>query len=129
MDITPLVSKNANIIKGYGSGFFNVNDESYKNSVIIAENMLYDWSINSFDDLNIESFSQSIDSINPDILIEYEILLLGTGSKFRIPTPDFQQKLHSQIAIDYMDSAAAARTYNVLLAEGRKVIAALIMLD
>ncbi len=57
-----------------------------------------------------------------------EVLLMGTGPTLRFPERNTRQWLASQnIAIEWMDNAACARTYNVLLLEGRRVCAAMLL--
>jgi uncharacterized protein len=57
-----------------------------------------------------------------------EIVLLGSGRAFRFPHPALLAPLHAaRIGVEVMDTRAACRTYNILLAEGRDVVAALIV--
>ena len=57
-----------------------------------------------------------------------EIVLLGTGEKLHFLHPRLLQPLaRAGVGVEVMDTRAACRTYNVLLAEGRKVAAALIL--
>ncbi len=62
--------------------------------------------------------------------LEPEILLLGTGARLRFPPPDCMAVFLQQgIGMEVMDTAAACRTYNILLGEGRRVVAALFMIE
>jgi uncharacterized protein len=57
-----------------------------------------------------------------------EIVLLGTGATFVFPDPARLAPLRdARVGVEVMDTAAACRTYNILLAEGRNVVAALIV--
>ena len=57
-----------------------------------------------------------------------EIVLLGTGEKLRFLHPRLLQPLaRACVGVEVMDTRAACRTYNILLAEGRKVAAALVL--
>ena len=59
-----------------------------------------------------------------------EVFLLGTGPRFEMVPPDLRgELLTAGLTVEAMDTGAACRTYNVLLAEGRAVAAALIAVD
>jgi uncharacterized protein len=59
---------------------------------------------------------------------EIEIVLLGTGNRLRFPRPEVTRPLiEARIGVEVMDVQAACRTYNILMAEGRKVAAALVL--
>lgn len=61
--------------------------------------------------------------------LDPEIVILGTGKKLVWPPLDLLQPLYqSGIGVEVMDTAAACRTYNILMFEGRKVVAALMMI-
>jgi uncharacterized protein len=56
-----------------------------------------------------------------------EVILLGTGARLEFPAPAILARLYAQqIGVEIMDTAAACRTYNILMAEGRNVAAGLI---
>ncbi|MBC3879992.1 Mth938-like domain-containing protein [Undibacterium sp. LX40W] len=79
------------------------------------------WPVNSFDGLAIEHFDQ-VAATEPDVVI------LGTGKKQRFIHPKLIAKLSAQHkGVECMDNQAACRTYNILMAEGRKVALALIL--
>lgn len=63
----------------------------------------------------------------PAALVKPEVLLLGTGARQRFPSPAvLRPLLQAGIGVEVMDTQAAARTYNILMAEGRRVVAALL---
>ena len=77
-----------------------------------------------FDDLTLDSLAPVIEDGN------VQVLLLGCGPKLQMPPPDLRSALREKgIGIEPMDTGAACRTYNVLLAEGRAVAAALIAVE
>lgn len=79
------------------------------------------WPASSFEGLVEEHFGQ-IDRMNPDVVI------LGTGKKQRFVHPKLIKSLTArQVGVESMDNQAACRTYNILMAEGRKVALALII--
>jgi uncharacterized protein len=109
-------------IRGYGAGFIQINDEKIDHSIIVTTNKLIDpWPPQSLAELNTTHFLLLFD-LNPSIV------LLGTGLHLSFPDTailaDFYTK---KIGIEVMDTAAACRTYAVLMAEGRNVAAALLI--
>jgi len=61
------------------------------------------------------------------IKLEPELILIGTGDKLRFPHPSILEgATRAQLAVDFMDSRAACRTYNILAAENRRVAAGII---
>lgn len=63
----------------------------------------------------------------PPASVKPEVLLLGTGARQRFPSPAvLRPLLQAGIGVEVMDTQAAARTYNILMAEGRRVVAALL---
>ncbi len=88
--------------------------------VVLPEIAPAAWSVSSFDALTIENFEQ-INTISPDVVI------LGTGTRQRFVHPRLIAPLTARrIGVECMDNQAACRTYNILMAEGRKVALALI---
>lgn len=76
--------------------------------------------------------AMTVDSLAPVLAVSPrpEILLIGCGSRARFIAPPLRQALRDAgITIDAMDTGAACRTYNVLLAEERRVAAALVAVD
>ncbi len=111
-----------NIFSGYGSGYVVVNNKKYENSMItMPDKIIEDWQASTVEKLTEEHFK---------LLIPYEpeIILLGTGATLRFPSPLVTKNLlESKIGIEVMDTNAACRTYNILMAEGRNVAAALLI--
>ncbi len=109
-------------IRAYTQDSITINDQIYTNSLIIApEKLITPWAPPSLEALQPEHFSEAL-ALSP------EILLLGTGPSFKIPSltqliPAYENK----ISIEYMDTHAACRTYIALLSEGRVVVAMLLM--
>ena len=62
--------------------------------------------------------------------LDPELVLLGTGAKQQFPPLEVLSRFHrAQIGVEVMDTAAACRTFNILVAEGRHVAAALLMIE
>lgn len=111
-------------ILGCGPGYVMVNTERITRSVLVApEHLVRDWRPLSFDALRKDDF-EIISELNP------EVVLLGTGRQLRFPAADLIAPLRSKnIGLEVMDTAAACRSYAVLMSEGRLVIAALLMIE
>ena len=110
------------LITGYGDGYVEVNSRRYEASLIVLpDRLITDWSVTDFEVLS---------SSHLGALAEYtpEIVLLGTGRRHRFPSPALLSDLiMHDIGLEVMDSQAACRTYNILVAEGRRVAAAIIL--
>ncbi len=93
----------------------------YHSLVVLPEVPPTAWPVVSFDELAAPHFIQ-IGEYAPDVVI------LGTGQRQRFVHPKFINALTMRrIGVECMDSQAACRTYNILMAEGRKVALALIL--
>jgi uncharacterized protein len=111
-----------NQFTGYGDGYVSVNGERRTASVIVMpRGPVTDWAPSRFQDLAPEHFHGLAAT-------EAEIVLLGTGARLRFPRPEVTRPLiDARIGVEVMDVPAACRTYNILMAEGRKVVAALVL--
>ena len=110
------------LITGYSQDWISINNLVYPQSlVVLPDELLLDWTVAGFDRLNEEHF---------ECLLTYrpEVVLLGTGSTHRFIRPYLIKALTTaNIPVECMTTDAACRTYNILMAEGRKVAAALIL--
>lgn len=93
----------------------------HRDSVLVPwKGEVVPWSVSGFDALGSDSFE-------PVLALAPELVIFGSGSRLRFPNPAFLKTLMARrIGFETMDTPAACRTYNVLLAEGRAVVAALI---
>ncbi len=125
MDVTPLVRKGLNIIQGYSGGVFRVNGLRYDYPVIIAPDFIEKWDVGScraVEDLELSMFEQLISRSS-----EIDVVLLGTGKNIQILPAVLRADLKNiGLFVEFMDTGAACRTYNVLMAEDRRVICALL---
>ena len=105
----------------HGADHVKVNGERFDRSIVVlAEEVRSDWDVAGFDALMEAHFSYFL-PMKPDVL------LLGTGAEQHFPHPRLYRMLtEAGIGLECMDTAAACRTYNILVAEGRKVIAAIL---
>ena len=97
-----------------------VNGQRHESSLIVMPDQLLPWDVSEFTKITVEDFDR-LKALQP------EILLLGTGPKQRFPHPRLTAPLAAAgIGVEVMDLKAACRTYNILVAEERKVAAALL---
>lgn len=111
----------SNRITGYGSGYVTVNEARITDSVVVTPTaVLEDWAPENFSDLP-SACLRLLDEL------EMEVAILGTGASQQFPRADLVAKFASRgIGLEIMDTAAACRTYNILMAEGRTVAAMLL---
>ncbi|HET7730097.1 MAG TPA: Mth938-like domain-containing protein [Usitatibacter sp.] len=111
-----------NTFTGYGAGYVEVNRARHQASLVVSgERLITDWPARSVEALQADHLA-AIVALAP------EIVLLGTGARFRFPEPSLLAPLYQAgIGVEVMDTPAACRTYNILLAEGRNVIAAVVL--
>ncbi|GAB7128798.1 Mth938-like domain-containing protein [Silvimonas sp. JCM 19000] len=106
-----------NQFTSYGDGFVKVNQQQYEGSLIVGANEIREWAPASFAELAPEHFSQILE-------LKPEVVLLGTGKTIQFPHPRLYAALSAaHIGVDVMDIGALCRTFNILTAEDRKVIA------
>lgn len=98
-----------------------IGDTLHKESIILTPEKLEMWHISQVSDLKKEDFVHFAK-------LDAEVLILGTGDTMVFPDPALTQALMEKgIGMEVMDTAAACRTYNVLLSDGRSVVAGLIL--
>jgi uncharacterized protein len=108
-------------VTGYDEHSVELNGIRYEHSLIVLPEILPRvWNVQDFAELNQHHFEE-ISTLTPDVVI------LGTGAKQQFIHPKFIQIFSKQHkGVECMDNHAACRTYNILMAEGRKVALALI---
>ena len=111
------------VIRAYGEGAITVNERVVRRSAIVMpERFVPDWPPQHFDELHEHHFEQLAE-------LAPEIVILGTGNRQRFPHPALTRPLMDRgIGVEIMDTAAACRTYNIIMAEGRRIAAALLMI-
>jgi uncharacterized protein len=110
------------LLDAVGNGGFRFADMSHRGSILILPSGIYAWPVQSAQALNLASFEALFAEAN-----EIDLVLIGTGKN---PAP-LDERLRWRfreltLGVDPMTTTAAARTYNVLMNEGRRVAAALI---
>jgi uncharacterized protein len=111
-----------NTFTGYGTGYVVINHVRYEQSLIVLpDRIIENWEPKTFEQLEAAHFEFLL-SLAP------EMVLVGTGASLRFPHPSLTKVLTAAgIGVEVMDTAAACRTYNILMAEGRRVAVALII--
>lgn len=104
-------------IDGYGPGFFRVGGLVHQGGIVASPQGVTGWS--GLDDrAPLKSLAGQVD-----------VLLLGMGADIAVPPRDLLDALQQEgLMAEAMSSPSAARSYNVLLAEGRRVACALLPL-
>jgi uncharacterized protein len=110
------------LFTGHGAGYVSVNTHRYRQPVVVmAAEVRTDWPATDFGSLTPAHFEYFLE-------LKPEVLLLGTGAKQQFAHPDLYRALiQARIAVEFMDTPAACRTYNILVAEDRKVVAAVLL--
>lgn len=122
MKLQPDRQPSLNTVSAYGPNYIEINAQRYDHSIILGPGgPVLEWSCSRFEDLKTEDFAL-IASQKPAVVI------FGSGQKIRFPQAELLKPLiQARIGIETMDLQAACRTYNILMAEGRNVIAALLI--
>ena len=125
MEITPIVpAGQRQLIESYRTGGFKIAGVRYQGSVLVLPERTLLWPVKELAEVTAASFDP-ITQAEPAV----EILLLGCGPNFALLPATLREGLRGRgIVTEAMATAAACRTYNVLLAEDRRVAAALIAL-
>jgi uncharacterized protein len=109
-------------LTAHGPGWVAINNEKVEGSVVVgSRGERFAWGAARFEDLDASHFAQLAD-------LGAELVIFGSGSRIRFPQPAWLASLMAQrTGVETMDTGAACRTYNILAAEGRHVIAALLV--
>ena len=112
-------------IDAYGDGGFRFADMSHKGSILLLPSGVYGWSVSDPAGATPEDFAAVFNEAD-----DVAFLIFGCGKEFVQPPKDVRDAFAAaNMGLEPMDTGAAARTFNVLLAEGRAVAAALIAVD
>lgn len=112
-------------IDAYGNGGFRFAGMSHQGSILCLPTGIYAWPVATAAALTPDDFAAVL-ALGQWV----SFLLLGSGPNLVLPTPDIRKAfIAAGIGIESMNTGAAARTYNVLLAEGRRVAAGLLAVD
>ncbi len=111
-----------NTVTGYGTDYVDVNLQRHAHSIIVLpEEPVIEWPVSAFDALTPDHFAALLPA-------KPELVIFGSGARIRFPHPRLTAALAAaRIGVETMDFMAACRTYNILVAEGRRVAAALLI--
>ena len=110
-------------IDAFGGGGFRVSGDWRDGSLLILDDEPRAWPVKAIEDLTPADF----DAVIAAGLGTVEFVLLGTGAVQKLPPKAVREALvGARIGLEFMSTEAAARTYNVLASEGRRMAAALI---
>jgi len=112
----------SNLIRAFEPGRVRVGERWFTSNIIVtADRILGDWTLESPGKVTVADLAPAL-AFNP------ELIVLGTGASASSPDIDLMEALAAQsVGLEIMQTASACRTYNVLVHEGRRVAAALIL--
>ncbi len=119
MELTQDPKDSKNFIRNYENGIIYIGESSYKYNIILSSESLNKWEVNQIKNLSLKDFSKILE-LGP------EIIVIGTGTNMFLPRKEIIHGIHEKgIGLEYMKTDSACKTFNILLSEGRKVVAAL----
>ena len=105
-----------------GEGYVVVNNDRYVRPIVVTPDEVFtDWNPENVNELNATHFDYLL-KLKP------EIILFGTGPQQHFPRPELYRALiEARISIEFMNTPAACHTYNILMAESRSVVTAILL--
>jgi uncharacterized protein len=124
MKFSPADQREGFGIQSYGPGRVVIKGEIHRSSLLVMpDRVVPHWRPACIAELEAGDLAQ-LAAYQP------EIVILGTGKRQHFPPPAIYRKLAEQgIGLEVMNTGAACRTYNILMAEDRRVLAALILIE
>lgn len=118
MKLHPDINPSLNTVTAYGDGYVEINQERHYGSLLIRpEGEILAWPVDAFEALTAEHFEAVLEHAP-------EVVIFGTGPRQRFPHPRLTAALaQARIGVEVMATGAACRTYNILMGEGRRVVA------
>ena len=117
------MARDAPSIDAYGDGGFRLSGEWHSGSLLVVADQARAWPVASLDEVTVESLAPVCAAGRG----ETEFLLLGVGARNALPPRALREALLAAgLGFEFMDTPAAAKLYNVLTSEGRRVALALI---
>ena len=117
-----LATASGNVVTGLGPGWVRIGATLYRESLVLtSETIVTGWAALGFEGLADSDFAGLLPH-------KPEVVLFGAGPTIRFPHPRLTRALtDARIGFEVMDTPAACRTFNILAAEGRSVVAALLL--
>lgn len=120
MKMQQSLGQGKNLFTGYGDGHVLINAQRHDGHLIVTPDSVSAWQVETFETLTEQHFATLLDE-------QPEVVLFGSGKTLRFPHPRLTAKLaEAGIGVDVMNTAAACRTFNILMAEDRRVVLALL---
>jgi uncharacterized protein len=117
------VAREAPSIDAYGQGGFRLSGRRHEGSVLILNDVAQAWPVTAMSEVTLAALEPVLKAGRGEV----EFLLLGTGAANARPPREVREAfLSAGMGLEFMDTPAAARLYNVLTSEGRRLAAALI---
>lgn len=122
MKFSQIEDAGTNLIESYDASHIRINGQTYQAGLAVsAEQIATDWGPSDGNELRTEH-------IEALLAWQPQVVLIGTGARQRLPEPAvYFALLERGIGVEIMDTGAACRTYNILVSEGRRVVAGLIL--
>ncbi len=122
MKFQPDTIDGVNVIARHDAGRIVIGPAAYTHSLVVPwVGEVIDWGVQHFDELTAAHFERLL-------ALQPELVIFGSGRRMRFPpSPLLRPLIERRVGIESMDTAAACRTYNVLVSERRSVVAALII--
>jgi len=121
MKFTQQRPEGANLIRRYGADHIVVGEREIRESTLVSATALVAWAPRAVDELAVEHFAALFD-------LAPELVVLATGAVQKFPRAALRAEFAMRkIGLEVMEIGAACRTYNVLVGEGRKVVAAILL--
>ena len=112
------------LIRSYGPGRFLIGQREWRSAVLVTPSVTLEWPVARAEELSLDNLAPLKQAGVPT-----EFLVLGCGARSIFVRPDLRAAIKAEgMALEVVDTGSACRIYNVLLAEGRRVAAALIPL-
>ncbi len=122
MDVTPVIAGDRQVIESYGRASFRVSGVAHEGAIMVFPDRTVPFAAHAMSEVSAATLAPLLARAG-----EVEILLLGCGARMALVPQALRARLkEAGIVVDAMDTGAACRTYNVLLAEDRRVAAALL---
>lgn len=122
MKFTAVDTGGGHLILGYEPGRILIGGRAFTRGLILSPGRIVtDWGPEHAADLTTEHFEALVE-------LDPQVIIVGTGKRQVFPNPrTYVAVLRRGLGVEVMDTGAACRTYNILISEGRKVAAGLIM--
>ena len=121
MKITQHPTTGINLIRRYGADFVIIGEQEIRDSCIVTAATLAPWAPRDLPGLTAEQLA-------PLFALEPEVVVLSTGATQIFPRAALRAEFASRkIGLEVMEIGAACRTYNVLVSEERRALAAILL--